>query len=336
MANIVLSSKCNLNCKYCFAKDYIKSENEKFSLDNFKKAVNFIKTKEDERIGIVGGEPFLHPDFDKILDILEQDIDINNVIIFTNGIFIKKYLNKLKNNKFNLLINCNYPEDIGKDYDVLKKNLIALQKSGIKNITLGINLYSSLKNYNFIFDLLKTVNLHELRFSFAFSKEQKNNTKNIFDLYKKIKPFWLEFIEKCISEQIVPVCDCNPIPDCLLDDYDKNIAIKIMLMAKKYNTDYTLSTAKLCPPLIDIFPDLTAVRSFCYSLDEKISINKFQNLEHLREYFYNKIDVYNELTLLDKKCLNCIIRLTGRCCICPVFKSKKSFKLKKMIEKYNS
>ncbi len=335
MANIVLNSQCNLNCSYCFAKDYIKNGNENFSLTNFEKVINFIKTEKNERIGLVGGEPFLHPNFDEMLNILERDKDINNVIIFTNGTFIKKYINKLNHNKFNLLINCNYPEDIGEKYSIVKENLKLLKEADIKNITLGINLYSELKNYDFIFDLLKIINSHELRYSFSFSKEKKKSVKNILVLYRKLKPFWKKFIEECNQREIIAVCDCNPMPDCLLDDYDRNMAIKTLLLAKKYNTNYILSAAKPCRPLIDIFPDLNAVRSFCYSIEGKVPISKFDNLSMLREYFYNEIDIYSELTFLDEHCIKCFKRLTGKCRICPIFKTNKIHKLKHTIAKCN-
>lgn len=334
MANIVLNSKCNLDCTYCFAKGYIKSKNDTFTLENFQKAVNFIKTNKNERIGLVGGEPFLHPQFGEILNILETDNDINNVIIFTNGTCIKRYINKLNNDKFNLLINCNSYKDIGEKYNLLKENLEALNKADIKNITLGINLYSSKEDFTFIFDLLKIINSHKLRFSFSFSKEQKQATKSILDVYKKIKPSWRKFVEECINNEVVPICDCNPMPDCLLDENDRNIIVKVMLLANMYKTGFVLSVVEPCPPLIDIFPDLTAVRSFCYSENESVDISKFTSLSMLRAYFYNQIDIYNELICIDKKCLNCKIRLTGRCRICPIFKIDKNKKLKKLITKH--
>ena len=61
MANLFLTRKCNLKCPYCFADEFVNKENEEYTMENFHKAINFIKTMPDERVGFIGGEPTLHP-----------------------------------------------------------------------------------------------------------------------------------------------------------------------------------------------------------------------------------------------------------------------------------
>lgn len=124
MANITLTYRCNLNCPYCFANEFVNHSNTDIEINNFYKALQFIKTNRTERVGLIGGEPTVHHQFDKILKILICDAEINNVTIFTNGICIDKYLPMLCHPKFTLLINCNSPSNIGeKMFNKLCDNL---------------------------------------------------------------------------------------------------------------------------------------------------------------------------------------------------------------------
>lgn len=86
---IVLSEKCNLNCKYCF----LKTKSEKV-LD-YSKLYDFIKSLNFKYLILTfsGGEPLLL--IDKIIEICEK-IKPNYVNILTNGTLIKKEYKNLK------------------------------------------------------------------------------------------------------------------------------------------------------------------------------------------------------------------------------------------------
>ena len=93
MANIVLTTDCQRNCSYCFAKDG-KQEPESFTWDNFKKVVDFIATG-PKVVNLLGGEPTLH---EKFIDFLEYLVDEDfRVQVFTNGIVSDDKIDKLKN-----------------------------------------------------------------------------------------------------------------------------------------------------------------------------------------------------------------------------------------------
>lgn len=68
MANIFLTRKCNLKCPYCFADEFVNQKNQDVTLENFKKILNFIKVDKTSKVGLIGGEPTLHPKFNEILD----------------------------------------------------------------------------------------------------------------------------------------------------------------------------------------------------------------------------------------------------------------------------
>ena len=87
---VALVTHCNLNCRYCdhfspLAKEQIYSVN-KITKD-FKRISKFFNV---HNIGLMGGEPLLHPDLSKIIENTAKIFPSTNLIIFTNGILLNK------------------------------------------------------------------------------------------------------------------------------------------------------------------------------------------------------------------------------------------------------
>lgn len=318
MANIFLTSKCNLNCSYCFANSLVNKKCEEISIKNFIKAVNFLKKDNNERIGLIGGEPTLHSKFADIINLLIADKEIEEFIIYTNGTNLENYINELTNEKVVLLINCNPPSKIGKEYIKLKQNIELLTNKNMKKLVLGIN-FNEEDDFSYIFDLLKTAKSDILRFSIAIQKLKKD--ENIFDYFQKIKPKVYNFLEDCIKNEIIPHNDCNAMPFCLLSYKDKRLLSTHKKQAKEAGGIDLLQSAKTCKPIIDIMPNLEAVRCFGFAENPKISINRFENLQQLKEYFYNRIDVIANETMLKNDCKECKHKENGKCGICYCYKN---------------
>ena len=67
MANIAVLNYCNLKCPYCFADDMIQEKTKNIDLDDFREMLRFLSKTPDNHVGIIGGEPTLHPNFSDIL-----------------------------------------------------------------------------------------------------------------------------------------------------------------------------------------------------------------------------------------------------------------------------
>ncbi len=325
MANIFLTKKCNLKCPYCFADEFVNKDNQEISIENFKKALNFIKTNPLERIGLIGGEPTIYSNFHEILQIINNDKEINQVIVYTNGIEIDKYIESLENEKFNLLINCNCEKDIGKtNFDKLKNNISILKKFKKNKFDIGINLYSKELDYTFIYELLELAELKRLRFSISIPNDSKEKTIDVINGFKDFKPFLFQFFNECLEKNILPYNDCNSLPNCILTTEDMKILLKIDNLGKKYNyKDTIIRSMNTCKPVIDILPDLTSVRCFGLSKYEKVPISNFKNIESLRKYFFNKIDIYARITKISNNCNSCNYDYLEKCGYCLTYKLKK-------------
>ncbi len=324
MANIFLTRKCNLKCPYCFASEFVNQENEEISLENFIIALNFIKTDKNEQIGLIGGEPTLHSKFRKILELVAKDDEIKQVTIFTNGLEIDKYTEIIQNSKFYLLINCNSPNDIGKhNYEKLKNNITSLYKIMKDRLKLGINIYSSHMNYNYIFELLKLTDSHFLRFSTALPNEVKEETKDILNSFMEMKDILFSFFLDCYNNEIIPCNDCNSFPDCIYTKEDKQLLIKLAQLANKLNIyQDPIRSCHKCEPVVDILTNLYAVRCFGLSKYLKTPIKEYKTISELKSYFYNQIDISADNTFICDNCRDCKTRQIDKCGICYTYKIK--------------
>lgn len=332
MANIFLTRKCNLKCPYCFADEFVNKDNEEITIENFKAAVEFIKTAPGERVGLIGGEPTTHSKFHEILKILQEDENVKIVTLFTNGIGIDKSIDFLKDKKFGMLVNCNSSKDIGEHaFNKLKNNIRLLKEEKI-DFNIGINLYSDKLDYNYIFDLLEIGEKKTLRFATALPNDYKEETSNVLEDFFKFKPYLFKFFNDCFERNIVPTSDCNFIPTCLLDIEDKKTLLKINKLAQENKVIDTVRSAHTCIPVIDILPDLTAIRCFGMSKYEKVEIAKLKTLNNAIKYFFNNVDIYARAVQLSNDCGDCKSRYLGKCGVCFTYKIKQIQKLKDMTE----
>ena len=160
MANIMINEVCNQKCPYCFASEFVNIRKNDISFDSFVKAVNFILTEKEEeqrgRIGIIGGEPLLHPQFDEFVKYLVEREDIKRITIYTNGVLIDDHLDILLNDKVGLLINVNSPNDVGLENFNRTKNAIELLVSKYQKhnrLTIGLNIYDNI-DYSFFITIV--------------------------------------------------------------------------------------------------------------------------------------------------------------------------------------
>ena len=84
-----ITHKCNLRCLHCYQEDYKQDLNFEEIRKVFFDYLDFLKkNKFKGHINITGGEPFLHPDFFKVISMFEE----NNITfgILTNGTLLNE------------------------------------------------------------------------------------------------------------------------------------------------------------------------------------------------------------------------------------------------------
>jgi len=90
--DVLITKKCNSNCKVCFAK-WCGDNYEEMDVGNLK---SLLKTIRDARIVLNGGEPTVREDLIKIIKLIVESG--NKPVLYTNGLQISNYtyLKKLK------------------------------------------------------------------------------------------------------------------------------------------------------------------------------------------------------------------------------------------------
>lgn len=172
---IEITNSCNLNCSFC-SKSFRDKRN--MSILEFENVLKKIDKYTDFIYLHVKGEPLLHPDLDKILELLDNYN--KKVIITTNGTLLKERLDiLLKHNIYKINISLHsenskesYLEDILECISILKTNTII----SLRFWTLEENKMDD-KTKKYISILKRYFNINEIN----------NNTKLIDNVYVSLQ-----------------------------------------------------------------------------------------------------------------------------------------------------
>lgn len=314
MANIMINQNCNLNCKYCFANEFVNNDaSQDMTFENFKVAISYHKNN-DDRVGIIGGEPTIHPEFEKFMQYTLDNTENNPIVIFSNGIELYKYWKMLIDQRVSTLINYNGPEISGKSKfakinDALEK-LHTEYGLGSK-ISIGVNLYSNDMDLTYLFDTLKKYNKKVCRYSIIVPNNSSARDFNALAYFKSMKPILLKFFELCYINNIEPSTDCNCVPQCIMSEKeDKDIMERLF---KLYGGKSRLFQEAKCTPILDIQPNLQVVRCFGMSDYKKLRLNDYGTLNDIDKVFYQLVDKIGGLIPMSTECENCFKYATGDC-----------------------
>lgn len=127
---IILTTKCNYQCRYCFAEGEKEKDGKITDLESLKKIIKVGKEFGINKIKLTGGEPLLYPHMDELLEYIRK-IEIPYVDLTTNISLLTekniKLLNKYSVNAITLSLNTleedkfiylsNYPH-----FEIVKQN----------------------------------------------------------------------------------------------------------------------------------------------------------------------------------------------------------------------
>lgn len=297
MPNIILTEYCNLKCPYCFAQTMINESTDfkNITLEQLDNILNWLlptASQQDFNIGIIGGEPTLHPQFNEILNRINSFNSFTNshTTIFTNGLTIENYIANIGLTT-SLLINVNKLDTIKTKKLINNLKLVnSLHWFENNKVTLGCNLYLEEQDYSFFWEIIDLFSIPSVRMS--VTAPNTNILKSNKELYyTSMKSIALDFINNAKKRNIKINYDCNQIPLCFFSLEEQNLITSL--------GTYT----KFCEPVIDITPDFKATS--CFGVYKTpISCNLFKNIDELIRFFQNEIFIraVNNNTSLCKDC----------------------------------
>jgi len=299
MANIAITNICNLKCEYCFADDMIHEPSSSISLEDFIKILQFTSRTPKNHIGIIGGEPTLHPEFDKIIKEINIYCRENNTgaTLFTNGIELEKYLPMLCE-RIGMLINCNSPDKMSIDqYKKLSSTLDKINELCMfdTRCTCGCNVYLGCDNYYWIWEIVDKYHLPHIRCSVVSPGGCYRNMRSDKELYyNMMKPIFLNFCTQAKDHNCKLHMDCGKIPLCYFDQFEKEI---VLAACDNYMESY------FCHPVVDITQGFRATACFgCY---DPVDIRDFNTVDELEDYLFIRKNIPRYETNCTGKCTTC-------------------------------
>lgn len=333
MANLMITKQCNLKCSYCFANEFVNKQKDVMSFENFQKCLNFFSYNPRERIGIIGGEPTMHSELGKMLAAI-IDSPFQSACLFTNGILVDKFINELRNSRFQVLINLNSPDSIGnKNYDRILSNIDEMinRQYMKEQVGVGINLYAPDMDYQYILDVLEKFKLSKVRVSVSIPNMDEGREVNPLDYFHQLEDIVRRFVDDILAIGVAPNFDCNYLPKCLTAERGATYEQYSDILRRS-----NIHMNPICTPSIDILPDLQVVRCFGMSDLYKVNLFDFRNTEEIKRHFMMEIDALAYQITPDDKCRTCGEYRAGLCsCGCYAYRLAKLRELRKLLSDCN-
>ncbi len=305
MANVLLTTRCNLKCPYCFAQEKL-SEGQKLSMamTDVEKVMAFLKRSNHQLFRVMGGEPTLHPEFRAILEMaLRNGMRVD---VLSNATWPESYnelFRRTSPRRVVFLLNIDLLERYAPNiWQRIEHNLAAICDRG--SITLSFNLFEKQPRCEYLFELTRKYKIDKVRMSFSLPVVGANNACLRIEDYKDMAPFVVEFARRAEAEGVQVKMD-NAVPLCM---FNHEQAGELLLKGV-----IDLGRNMRCSPVIDIGPDLRVWCCFCLSKMWNRHLDEFNNLDEVRAHFQQAMGLYQDRLYPLEACNDCRWRKQWRC-----------------------
>ena len=301
MANIAITSRCNLHCKYCFAQEEYrnsKSSVEHMPLAIYEQALDFAVRSDVKQIRILGGEPTLHPDF---IPYLELALKTGRPVrLFSNALMpekVREYINEVPEEKINIVLNITHlADDSIKMQLKLEKTLNQLNQK----IMLGLNIFKKEMQLDFLFDIIGNYGLKKIvRLGLAHPCIGYRNQYLLPKHYFLIGQTIADFARKAEKQSIKINLDCGFVP-CMFNGEDL------------HELDLDPSLGNHCEPIPDILPDGSLIPCYPLSGIDRKKMDSALSIDTVRARFQEIFSKYSS-TGIFKICSVCEYKSRGLC-----------------------
>jgi len=307
MANVLFTTYCNRNCKYCFAKGKVDLGQEQgdpsknLNMENLETIIHFYKQSQLDRFVVLGGEPTLNPDFKQMIDRILLEKDFKALVIFTNGLMPDDVLTYLSNHddpRLGIALNLNNQNNHSpSEWTRVNNTMKALGK----RVGLGVNIYKPGQDYDYLIEAVKAYGLKpHIR---AGLTHPVVGSKNIYarqDDFPAIAADLVGFAEKAFQNDINFSFDCG-FQFCMfsLDQHKE-----LLRFGVKFRS--------VCTPIIDIGPDLGVWRCFPLLNDVAGQLDDFKRRKRIIDAFEKKYRSFQRMGNM-LECPQCIYRKNELC-----------------------
>ena len=284
MVNVSIITKCNNNCKYCFQEGDYHERNQMLTYEDIEDILAW--SRGDSRIALLGGEPTLHPDIVRIVELCAKD---RPTILFSNLLGPTNVYEEIlsKYPQVNWLINTTTRDEL---VDLFEKNIQVFKKYNVK-ISIGMTLTLNKEDdTKFIKNLVRIGTTYSdiiLHYRLAQATPYQEGKIDLTSFKEPIEEF-CKLAEK--HTPWIPVSlDC-PTNCCQIPDED------VFYFEQRYRLGQIHFTDQ-CLPVFDIMADKTV--KHCSSQPEDVMPKKYYRdfanhiecsdfLERIKQMYFQK------------------------------------------------
>jgi radical SAM protein with 4Fe4S-binding SPASM domain len=275
MPNIVITTYCNRRCPYCFALDAMENAPARdMNLRDFVVITDMLVAARRSSVGVLGGEPTLHPQFYEMLwYLVSRGI---NARVFTNGICSDELMDELDHlpyqDRVTFIVNVNFPE-IETDTNRVRQAKFIRRFAEICD--LGLNIFRADLDPLFLADVAREAGIRNRRIRVGFAQPIAGEGNEFLKLedYREVARQIVRLAEGVFDLGIMVSLDCG-FPLCAFSDEELG-----RLRRTNANTKFVCDTAT------DIAPGLTAWSCFPLAKRNRSSIERTTRLQDLEKRF---------------------------------------------------
>lgn len=279
--NLLLTTKCYSNCKFCFVPKKMKKEQTEMSFLQFKKYtdhINKLYKNKKPVVGILGGEPTLAKDFPMIIGYAKSYS--GGIRLYSSLVTDTKNIEYLLGAK-NIVLSWNvdvYKQANAVNKKLILKNLKLIKKDFKNNVLASITLYPNfqIKDFYKIIKILQKYNISNVRIAL-----DSTNYKAFFNYGTEIFEF-IKYLKKLNFNLFSSSCG----------HFIKDIFTREQEMFLKSNiNNFNYNNCSTNFPL-DVLPNGTVVPcvSFC-NRNKNIKFLDYSNLRDLKSDIKRKFEL---------------------------------------------
>ena len=252
MLNFFITYECNFHCDYCFVRGFGSRYPTSVSADNFSRLCEWLQKKHVYSLGILGGEPTLHPRLVPMLQALNQAGVAP--VLFTNALFPDSLRKPLAETVVNFVVNYNDPAMYTDRQHLLLEENIAALKAMDCNVSFSRNFSKSSMRYDYILDGCERHGIQHIRYDISRPNPVYANDYFNLEESRELTHMIVAFVRECEQRGIETGLDCC-LPLCFFSAEERD-----------YLRQISMKFSGICHPSLDIQSDLSV--TYCIPLQD--------------------------------------------------------------------
>jgi hypothetical protein len=309
MANVLLTSKCNRACTFCFAAEEVTLAGNKgapqhadwaMSLETVDKLIDFHKRSHTNQISLLGGEPTIHPEFNEILDrIMAAGLTVK---LFTGGLIppkVKEHIKTMDPKRLSIIANISSLDgcrSVG-EFQAITGTVRELAEYCSLSFTITRPDFDT----HFHPDLITQTGCRpHIRLGLELPMLTDPNPRLDPSAYRETAKTIIKMGSYANDRNISLGFDCGFVM-CMFTSEELGLL-------RLYNSHAEFR----CTPIIDINPKLEVWACFATSPLHRVKIEETTTRDELNQHFLDKQRPYRIFGVFDD-CEDCLYKARGQC-----------------------